>query len=129
MKPKIEIELEFNCVCVALFVKQVERFFFFFKFIFEMNSNFYHLMHQWPFSVIALTFSYFRKIKIKQFRHLSPSSCVSQEKVNQNAGSVSSRGNSLPRPISPSPSVASEKNEGETQVCTFKRKQTSIVYG
>lgn len=40
---------------------------------------------------------------------------MSQEKVNQSAGGTSSRGSSLPRPISPSPSVASEKTEGELQ--------------
>lgn len=49
-------------------------------------------------------------------RNLSPSSGMSQEKVNQSSsGAASSRGSSLPRPISPSPSVASEKTEGELQ--------------
>ncbi|XP_061386263.1 calcium-dependent secretion activator [Musca vetustissima] len=39
---------------------------------------------------------------------------ISQETLNQSAGS-SSRGNSLPRPISPSPSVASDKYESGGQ--------------
>lgn len=43
---------------------------------------------------------------------------VSQETLNQSMGG-SSRANSLPRPISPTPSVASEKYEGDLQVCTI----------
>lgn len=41
---------------------------------------------------------------------------VSQETLNQSMGGGSSRANSLPRPISPTPSVASEKYEGDLQV-------------
>lgn len=46
-------------------------------------------------------------------RTLSPSSGASQETLSQSVGS--SRANSLPRPISPSPSVASEKGENDLQ--------------
>lgn len=42
-------------------------------------------------------------------RSLSPSSAVSAETISHSLGS--SRANSLPRPTSPSPSVASEKTE------------------
>lgn len=38
-----------------------------------------------------------------------PSSGISQETLNQSVGS--SRANSLPRPLSPSPSISSEKND------------------
>uniref|UniRef100_A0A0K8U3Y9 Calcium-dependent secretion activator n=1 Tax=Bactrocera latifrons TaxID=174628 RepID=A0A0K8U3Y9_BACLA len=42
------------------------------------------------------------------------SSGISQETLNQSVGS--SRANSLPRPISPSPSVVSDKNDGAVHV-------------
>lgn len=56
------------------------------------------------------------QFQITKTRTLSPSSGISQETLNQSVGGGSSRANSLPRPISPSPSVASEKTETEIQV-------------
>lgn len=66
------------------------------------------------------SFSHFQNSQ-KKIRNLSPSSGVSQETLNQSTGGGSSRANSLPRPISPSPSVASEKNEGDIQVRKTER--------
>ncbi|XP_053967789.1 calcium-dependent secretion activator-like [Anastrepha ludens] len=70
---------------------------------------------------LAMTSAHIRKItttntksNINQFsnRTLAPnSSGISQETLNQSVGS--SRANSLPRPISPSPSVVSDKNDGD----------------
>ncbi|XP_054745804.1 calcium-dependent secretion activator-like [Anastrepha obliqua] len=70
---------------------------------------------------LTMTSAHIRKItttntksNINQFsnRTLAPnSSGISQETLNQSVGS--SRANSLPRPISPSPSVVSDKNDGD----------------
>ncbi|XP_031616765.1 calcium-dependent secretion activator isoform X3 [Contarinia nasturtii] len=48
-------------------------------------------------------------------RNLSPIYSISQDKVNQQSSGSSRVNNALPRPTSPSPSVVSEKNEGELQ--------------
>lgn len=51
-------------------------------------------------------------------RTLSPSSAASQETLNQSLGPTS-RTSSMVRPVSPSPSAASEKNEMDLAVSTI----------
>lgn len=73
-------------------------------------------------SKIATTYA---KCNINQIsnRTLAPtSSGISQETLNQSVGS--SRANSLPRPISPSPSVVSDKNVGDVHV---SRKYSTLL--
>ncbi|XP_017467717.1 PREDICTED: calcium-dependent secretion activator isoform X6 [Rhagoletis zephyria] len=61
---------------------------------------------------IATTYAKVNHFNQISNRTLAPiSSGISQETLNQSVGS--SRANSLPRPISPSPSVVSEKNDGD----------------
>lgn len=69
-----------------------------------------------------MTHSSFKSINKNKSNHrnsfnnriLSPSSGMAQETLSQTIGS--SKANSLPRPLSPSPSVVSEKNDGDAQV-------------
>lgn len=58
---------------------------------------------------------------------LSSSSGISQETLNQSVGS--SRANSLPRPLSPSPSTASDKHDGgDPHVSTMIKSIFIILY-
>ncbi|XP_055857728.1 calcium-dependent secretion activator isoform X5 [Episyrphus balteatus] len=69
----------------------------------------------------SMTHSSFKSINKNKSNHrnsfnnriLSPSSGMAQETLSQTIGS--SKVNSLPRPLSPSPSVVSEKNDGDVE--------------